>query len=61
MSIEVRVSTSDSPYRTCTNVFSKHILCTESLQSVDIFLEYRVSVFLALSLSLLRTLCEAFH
>ena len=50
MSIEVHVSTSVSPLRSCIKVLSEHIRCRERI----VFLKLSLCVLLSLSLS--RTL-----
>ena len=69
MSIEVRVSTSDSLYWTGINVQSEHILCTEhivlfcnrvfvfGLSVSPAYTVFKLSIKHALSLSILTRLC----
>ena len=58
VSIEVH-HTSVSPSRTCINSVVEHIVCTENIQSVDIFIiEFSCS---ALSVSLVYLLFSVFN
>ena len=61
MSIEVRVNTSVSPYRTCINVPSEHILCKECsyifelrfcVSALSVSPAYSVSLVLSFPLNL---------